>query len=254
MPFPLPSDPLAAFRRPGFPREADGSGGESLVYEYVGPRSALLRPDTGEIWGTAPWRVESANFDEYQKSGYGVLTVVASVRDGDEVTVGIKSDVGYELEWVAVRRPLFDHPAFNTGGSNPLTLDDHLALGYWQDEPDYDKRRAYKYTDGSGTERTLSTNAQRAARYIARGIESYDDFAPVARRNSTYAGGPPTSAAAGAKTTIWAPFPNKPAGTWEWLKTADRALRASGQRRWQQTEELTGATKVLIDNTTLYLT
>lgn len=246
--------PLDTYLRPGGARYSESDRSSSYTFEYVGSTSTLAagQPATGDTWGDVPGFVTRVDPLPLGVSGHTLLTVVVEDKYGETPTVGIVTEVAYELEWEPVRRPLFDHPAFNTGGSNPLTFADQIDIEYWR-TAEYADRQLYKFKDETGVVRTLSANAQRYARYAARQVESYDDFAPVARKTKTYAGGPPSSAAAGAKTTLFAGFPNAPAGTWEWLKTADRGLRAAGQRNWQQGEELTGATKVLLDNTTLYL-
>jgi hypothetical protein len=243
------STPLDTYLRPGGARFSESDRSASYSFEYVGPTSTLAasQPATGETWGDVPGFVTRVDPIPLGVSGHTLLTVVVEDKYGETATVGVVTEVAYELEWEPVYRPLFEHPGFNTGGSNPLTFEDLIDVGFWTD------KRVYKFRDENGVQRTLSANAQRYARYVARNVESYRDFAPVARKTKTYAGGPPSSASAGAKTTLFSGFPNAPAGTWEWLKTADRGLRAAGQRNWTGAEELTGATKVLIDNTTLYL-
>lgn len=244
--------PYLPYLRPGFPAENNSKSSESLVFEYVGPETDLPAPKEGEIWGEAPWRVETASLERVAASGYVILRVTAVIRLDDGISAGTLSETSFELEWVAVRRPLYEHPGFSDGGSSPLSFQDLIDIQFWKDS-DWSDRREYKFKDENEATRTLSANAQRYARYAARNIESYDDYAPVARRVKTYAGGPPPSAAAGTKTTMFPSFPNTPSGTFEWLKSADRGLRAAGQRDWQQSEELLGATKILVDSRNLYL-
>jgi hypothetical protein len=249
----MPSIPYEEFLRVGFPKINNSGNEDVLEYEYVGPESALPEPKAGEQWGDLPYRVKSASLEKQGILGQVLLRVTAAVTFEETPGISIVTDVSYELEWVLVRRPLQEHPAFSAGGAKALTDTDLLDIQYWR-EADYADKILFKFRDESETLHALSANATIFAKYLLRGVEGYDDRAPVARRIKTYAGGPPKIAEAGAKTTIFPAFPNKPTGEWEWLKTADRGLRAAGTRDWQQSEELTGASKVLIDNRNLYLT
>jgi hypothetical protein len=253
--------PLDTYLRPGGSRYSEGERGNTATFEYIGPSATLAaaQPGVGETWGTIPGYVSRVDPVTLGVSGYTLLTVTVDEKFGETASIGTHTETAYELEWIPIRRPLLEHPEFQTGATYALTTADLVYLQLWREEPSTDDKVAFKFykrdTNNSpaGAVQTLSANAQKYAAYVLRGIEYYDDFAPVARKIKTYSGGPPNSAAAGSKTTLFAGFPNAPTGTWEWLKTADRSIRAAGQRNWQKSEELTGATKVLIDNQSLYL-
>lgn len=251
--------PLLQYMRPGFPKFRETENAASYTIEYVGPEDRLTVPRVGDTWGDFPGIISDVDPQKLGMSGYAILTVTVEEKFGDSSAIGIVTEVAYELEWAMIRRPLAEHPKFASGGGNALTTEDLVLLQLWRDEPSTDDKIAFKVSkrdaDGNrvGSAVTLSTNAQRYAKYVLLGIESFDDYAPVARKTKTYAGGPPPAAAAGSKTSLFGGFPNPPSGTWEWVKSADRAVRAAGQRKWVESEELTGAFKVLIDNTNLYL-
>lgn len=254
--------PLEDYLRPGFPQETKAAGGDGYILEYTGPAVDLPTPDTGDEWPAASgFRVDSATSEPAELSGHVILRVTVSNKLADEgFAIGIVSEVAYELDWAEVQRPLLEHPAFSTGGTSALTDTDRVEIELWKQETNGSvakKTFKFKEVDGTGaptgTEKTLSTAAQLYAKYVLIGVETYPDAVPVARKQSTYTGGPPNAASAGAKSSLPAGFPNAPAGL-EWLKTADRSIRAAGQRRWQRSEEWMGVPKVLIDKTSLYLT
>jgi hypothetical protein len=113
------------------------------------------------------------------------------------------------------------------------------------------KKRSYKDRDDiDDYDEELSDNAKKYCAGLNLGLESYEDFAPVARKVTAYAGGPPSSTQAGDKNTPTG-IPGLPSG-WEWRKSADRSMRAGGQTRWERVEEWTGAQKVLTDKTNIY--
>jgi hypothetical protein len=98
----------------------------------------------------------------------------------------------------------------------------------------------------------LSANAKLLAKGILLGIEYWVDKAPVARRTDTYVNGPPPKGTAGLKE-VPAGFPALPDG-YEWIRDADRALRAGGQNKWTNETSWIGAKKVLIDAAQIFWT
>jgi hypothetical protein len=152
------------------------------------------------------------------------------------------------------QRPLAEHPVFRTGGAHALDATDHADIAAWRDEPDPTLKGAYKYNElaltGSGSEAELSSAAIMFAKGIELGMESYEDYAPVVRKTTTYVGGLPGASTAGAKDA-GPTFTGKPSG-YEWRKSADRAIRQGGQTRWERVEEWVGAEKVLIDKSSIY--
>lgn len=265
MPSAAYANPLDDYLIPGGYQETRSARSRVFTYQYTGDTSTLIAacpggtdwPYPGQAWGDTPGFITTVTPVILGKSGHSLVTVVVedAFLDGETIGTGTHTETSFEMESATVWRPLLEHPDFNTDGSNPLTFADHVDIGFWRAEPTYALRSAYKYADASGT-RTLSTNAQRAARYFARGVEQYPDEAPIARRTKKYVGGPPPSSAdAGLKTSFFSSFPGgNPDTDLEWINTGERGLRAAGSRDWFQTSELTGATKVLIDRKHLYLT
>jgi hypothetical protein len=263
-------DPFADYIRPGFPRPSSTDGGERVEIQYVGLASVLKdtvaeagdRPVAGQAWGDYPGAVTVSEYEPLAGTDpeYGIVTIICELNyGGDSETIGTERETTYEIEWVNISRSLFEHPEFRNGGGGTYELDDQslAEIRAWQDEPDTEQKALYKfwqrdkYGNPTGTLIVLTDpSAKKFAQYLSIGVENYDDYAPVARKSTTFTGGPPGDSEAGSMETPTG-FPNLPVG-WEWLKTADRALRAGGQTRWVRTEEWTGAKKVLVDNSALY--
>ena len=257
--------PLDTYLIPGGAQETYSERRESRTFRYTGVATTLkaacpdgVWPVVGATWGDVAGAIAVSDPLILGMSGHVLLTVQvdATFADGETIGTGSLSETSFELETATVWRPLLEHPGFNTGGSNPLVFADHVDIAAWQNEPERALKIAYKYRDAGGTTVTLSTHAQRAARFIAAGVQQYADIAPVARRTRKYSGGPPaSSAAAGLKQTFFTGFPGRnPGAGLEWLNTGECGLRAAGTRDWYQTTELAGATKILLDRESLYLT
>lgn len=263
------ADPFALYIRPGYPRPASTDSGERTEIQYVGLASEIkattaaggTRPVAGEEWGDYSGNVVVSEYEPLPGTlpEFGIATVICELSyGGASETIGTAKETTYEIEWVNISRSLFEHPEFVTGATNALTDADRQDVQSWLDERDTAVRAAFgfyqkdKFGNPTGAVVPLVDGALLFAKYAIRGVEFYDDYAPVARKSTTYVGGPPGTSDAGAKETPIG-FPNLPV-TWEWLKTADRSLRSGGQTRWIRTEEWTGAKKVLLDKETLYLT
>lgn len=267
-------DAFASYIRPGFPRRSNSSTGDLTEIQYVGPASALkattadevstgvygLRPIAGQAWSPYTGRVSVSEYEPLPGTSpeYGVVTIVCEIAYGTGSSAGTEQETTYEIDWANISRSLYEHPKFRPGGGGTYELSDSdlVDLQLWQNEPDSDARKAYQFykRDKNGAPvgilETLDTNPAVLAEYLLKGVEFYDDYAPIARKSTTYAGGPPGTSDAGAKDTPLG-FSNLPAG-WEWLKTADRALRSGRQTKWVRTEEWTGAKKVLVDKDNIY--
>ncbi len=255
--------PLDPYLIPGGAQESFSERRESRTFRYTGVAATLkaaspggVWPVVGATWGDTPGFITVSDPLILGVSGHVLLTVQVDVTFEESSGVGTVTETAFELETATVYRPLLEHPGFNTGGSNPLVFADHVDLAAWQNEPERALKIAYQYRDAGGSTITLSTNAQRAARYIARGVQQYADMAPIARRTKKYSGGPPPSSAdAGLKQSFFSGFPGgNPDSSLEWLNSGERGLRSAGTRDWFQTTELMGATKILLDRENLYLT
>jgi hypothetical protein len=215
--------------------------------EYVGPFSTLNATLSGELkrgltWGDYPGRVTDIDIKGIEGTDLGELTVGVELEvpsDGDfGFNGGVLVSVAYEIDWVVVGRPLIEHPNFSSSGSKRLTDEDLEKIATWEDE---------KTPENFSV---LSDNAKYYATGIMKGISSYDDFAPVLSKTTTYVGGPGPTSSAGMKDNP-AGFPNRPSG-YEWIKSADRSLRSGTRDKWDRTEQWTGAHAVLVDKNGLY--
>lgn len=259
------ADPLNAYRRPGYPQFVNDERSYKTTIVYVGEYDTLeaAEPPANTTWGDYDGRVTNTNLVPIEGTSprQGELTVNVEYfyEAGDQSGgggTGTAAEVTHEVEWVEIWRPLLEHPQFapGAGGANQLTDADLTAIEAWKNEQDPDLRKDYRYTiqsaSGAATEAELSTNAKLLAKGILIGQEQWPDFAPVARRTTTYTDGPPSTSNAGRKDTP-SSFPNLPAG-YEYRKSADRNVQTGGRNTWSRVEEWTGAYKVLIDRDAVY--
>ena len=103
---------------------------------------------------------------------------------------------------------------------------------------------------GNGIWIELSAAAKMLAEGFNKRCEYFVEKVPVARQSETWVNGPPPAGTAGLKETPTG-FPNLPSG-YEWIKSADRAMRSGGQNKWQRDQEWLGAKKVLYDAANLF--
>ena len=134
----------------------------------------------------------------------------------------------WEVEMAQIEKPLLAHPDYDGYAAQVLA---------WRDG-DPSLKGEYKYTDSSGAIQALAGKALEAARKIAKGVESYLVFAPVATKN-TYIRRLPADF--GARCGRIDTPDLRPSGrNWQWLKTADRcAMTEDGT--WTRTEQWTAA-------------
>lgn len=171
------------------------------------------------------------------KGGMGLLTVTClrSTGGGGGNAVKNADETVYEVEMAQLEKPLLSHPRYKDyadqveawRGGDPAT------------------RAAMKYTDVDGEEVVLAGNAEKAARLIMQGVESYLVFAPVCRRTSRTNEAVEDAVTGigkdcGKKQRPPAKLLGMTAGTWQWLKTADRAVETAGGGA-ERVEEWTGA-------------
>lgn len=253
----MATESIYALRKPGFPKESVDESNYNLTIEYIGLDSSLrpASPQKGDAWGEYPGVVSGVSIDPIPSTLYSTLIVVCSYKfDSADVTEGTKqeNETSYEIDWTDVQRSLLEHPVFSVGGERELSEQDKLAIESWRNNPDVIYKGLYIYReDGdysqpvTAADPELSTNAKYLAKGIQLGVEFWVDKAPVARRSDTWVNGPPPAGTAGQKEEPTV-FPNLPNG-YEWIRDADRALRAGGQNAWTNETSWIGAKKVLID-------
>jgi hypothetical protein len=248
---------ISTLRKPGFPKLSATENAFRTVIEYIGLSTTLeaAEPATGSIWGDFAGTVISTDIQPTENASYSEMTVtVEQVAETNEFTYGEKESEVFEIDWTVIARSMFEHPQFAPGGANELVSDDVFDLEQWTAEKDKDLQTVYKYRrvyeNGASQEINLSDSARLFARGIQLGQETFEDFAPVARKTSTYVGGPPDESEAGEKSEPTG-FSNLPSG-YEWRKNADRSITAGSRTRFDRTEEWLGAIKVLSDKNTIY--
>lgn len=240
--------------KPEFPKLSNSERTFRTRIEYVGKYDLLNNnaPSVNAVWGNYAGLVTTAELKPLPGTDYGELIVVCEYTyDNPNGGTGEARETIYEVEWVMFQRSLYEHPFFalSGGGTYELDSDDITDVEKWQNEQDADLKKAWKY-QGASAEETLSDNAKMFARGIQLGQEYYEDFVPVVRVTTVYAGGNPGDSEAGEKDNPPS-FAGGPAG-YEWRKSADRAIRTGGQTRWERVEEWIGAEKVLTDRDSVY--
>jgi hypothetical protein len=256
----MATESIYALRRPGFPKEAFDDSTYTTTIEYIGLDSTLrvASPAKGTVWGEYYGVVTAEDIDPLPGTSYSVLTVVCARKfDTSGGGTGTKqtNETTYEIDWADVQRSMFEHPKFAEGGANVLSVEDKAQIESWKKMDRADYKAQYFYyttTQEAGITATLSANAQLFAKGILLGVEYFIEKVPVARRSDTYVNGPPPAGTSGRKE-IPTGFPNLPNG-YEWIRDADRALRAGGQNAWTNDTTWLGAKKVLVDVANIYWT
>jgi len=252
----MAAESILTYKKPGFPKKAVSEKSYRTTIEYVGAESTLVAaaPGINEAWGDYVGIVVSTDVSPIEGTSQAELTVVVEYNfDGSSAGSGTAREIVLEVEWVAFQRPMLEHPEFRKGGGGTYELDelDIADIEEWRNAPP-SLKGVYKYYDtNTESENTLGTNAEKFCNAIELGLETYEDFAPVIRKTTTYAGGMPGTSDAGAKDASSPSFTGKPTG-YEWRKSADRSVRGSGQTRWDRIEEWIGAIKVLVDKSDIY--
>lgn len=228
--------------QPGSPRRVKSAAGIQITRVFRGPYEALVaaEPAIGAtLEGTAGVFVDSVETvpDAAGPLGPGTMTIVASTPDPDSDGQSPEAPI-YEVDWTQLEKPLEQHPRYQSTGDKPLNEQDLVDIENWKNETDRTLRSQGKYRSADGNEVTLSLNAKDLAFKILRGQSSYIVAAPVVRVTSrTYA--KPLTSATGTKGHPPAAAGYPPG--YEWVKTADRAMRQGSRGTWERIEEWTGA-------------
>ncbi|MCX6996517.1 MAG: hypothetical protein NTV49_05405 [Kiritimatiellaeota bacterium] len=207
--------------------------------DYEGPWSVVMahRPPVSAL-SSGGARICKVHC-ERQKGGIGKMTLTMESLDTSKRT--------YEIEWCRNELDLLKHPMFNDGGVAALSDEDRVALACWDQEDNallktwflFRRDPSEKPPLGAGDlERfeALSDNATLYAQMRLRGVSAYVYYIPVVRRTQ-FTSSP--NSGDGCNVRVAAPpVPCYPQG-FEWVKTADRSMRAR-PGRWERTEEWTG--------------
>lgn len=244
MPTPTWKGSAAVHLQPDYPRFRRDARGATLTLVFGGPYSALQTygPDIGDQITLGAFGYEPSGEIVYAESveckplgsgedGPGQLTVVyTNVPTAGALLVGNTTTI--EVDYVPTEKPLITHPRYATGGTKALTDADRRAIELWRAEP------------SDGNYEAASANAKDFIDKLRKGIESYLVGAPLARK-TTRGTSAPTVSSVGTRSAT-APVSGAPSG-YEWLKTADRAIRQAPAMGWERVEEWTGAREVDAD-------
>jgi len=253
----MASESIVNLRKPDFPKFLNNERSKTVTIEYIGADTELVEPEVGDVWGDFEGTVSSVNKNPIHGTtpllAEMTVTVESSYDQGDGEEEGEALEISYEVEWVMFQRSMYEHPAFAVGGGGTyaLTGGDIAAIEVWKNEPDVGLKSAYQYlpSPDAAEHEYLSANAIKFVNGIELGIESYEDYAPLVRKNTIYGKGLPATSTAGQKED--APdITGKPEG-YEWRKQADRAT-SNGKRKWDRSEEWIGAIRVLVDKDEIF--
>lgn len=153
-------------------------------------------------------------------------SVPASGGSGQEAL-----DCTYEIEMAQLEKPILSHPSYSGYAAH---------IDAWRNSPP-EIRNADKYvtgTDENGEYETepLTSSELVVAAKIKKGVESYLVFVPVVTKTTLSAEMPDVSGNVGKRGAPRL----KPSGTWEWLKTGDKAVQRQDST-WERVEQWTAA-------------
>ncbi|HEY9817754.1 MAG TPA: hypothetical protein V6D20_18400 [Candidatus Obscuribacterales bacterium] len=258
----MAAESILTYKKPNYPKTTKGKNGVQTVIHYIGPHSTLsaAEPARNAEWGDYQGYVTRTYLEPEMDNTDTSLLIVDMESTFDATAspeaAGTVQEITYEVEWTMFQRSIFEHPSFapNTGGEYQLTDDDIVAVQFWEAGENHEYKKDFKYlpSEDDKTPVTLSTNARKCAEVILKGIDTYEDYAPVLRRTTKYADGNPATTDAGKRDIAGPVFAGKPTG-YEYRKTADRSVRTDRDRQWNQVEEWIGAKKVLIDRDQIYI-
>lgn len=241
-------------QRPDSPQIEYGVEEWTITRQWEGPweRCRKARKRKGaRLLDEASWTYVHSSSVQKLPGGRGLLTIVAKRRAGskqeleeerpdpDEDQKDEEEDGGdrqnrepiVEIEWLRIEKPLGTHPMFAE-----LTPTQWGQIKAWEagevNHPDRYGQFQYQ-TGGSGNWTALTGLALKYAEKILRGVTGYMVFTPIVRWTHYFSSRPNTGRCGKRSSPA-----NAPAG-YEWLKTADRAIRQEGQ--WTRVQEWTGA-------------
>ena len=252
----MAAESILTYRKHGFPKTQNSEKSYQTIIEYVGPLATLAsaEPAANSVWGDYDGYVTGSSLTPIEGTDKAELSITCEYSyDGSSGGAGTLKEISYEVEWEVFQRSMYEHPEFaiGQGGTYELASYDISDIENWKNEPDPALKSVYKYlVTSSSYESELTASAQMFARGIELGQETFEDYYPVIRKTSSYVSGLPGTSSAGAKETP-PTFAGQPSG-YEWRKSADRAIKAGGQTRWERVEEWVGAIKVLTDKSAIY--
>lgn len=258
--------PLDTYLRAEFPKEYVTNESYESVFEYIGPTDEVSGIAVlGGEWGDTPGVIEDVRREPVARGGeqtpYSILIVrVVKKFSPGEAGAAVELETNHELDWMAVQKPLIDHPVFGeTGAWSLVPAEKSIYIPKWEEMPVAAFKENFKYYPGryedwDGGEDSLNTLTQNA-KYYAQGrllgLEYYTEFAPVVRKLTTYKNGLPEGSGAGEKEDPDFGDNDLPAG-YEWIKNTDSSIETAKQNEWKRTQEWLGANKVLVDSKNTY--
>lgn len=210
---------------PDSPQWEEGNDRAQCTMKYVGSYDALQasRPAQGSAPEGAPsgYKVQNVAVHKTGPAGQGMMVVTLAYESTKD-----------EILWNQVQVPLKRHPMYQEGGEHALTPTDWAHVQGWEQAR---KRTATNFVDDDGNTIVLSESARHLIGKLLRGIESYLDFYPVARR-TTVRTIELIADDCGRRSSP--PFV-VPFG-YDWLKTNDYVGKSGTGRSFERIQEWTG--------------
>jgi hypothetical protein len=257
---------IADYLAQGYPEEITDRTGTFNRYFYRGPTTTLeaAKPAYADEWPASSGQyVRQVGIRPLEDADYSEMTVDAGF-DGTPGTLSTAEVTSnefpfLEVDWVPFEKDLRAHPAFAD-----MTEALWQSVDNWIAETDSAARAAFQYyerdKDGvpTGSVQTLSAtpapdnSPQDFATLYLKGVKSYTDRLPVARKTSIYEGQTKPSTGGAGQKIVGDPFTGVPSG-YEWIKTGDKASKQGRGYRWTKVEEWTGAQTILVDVDEIFL-
>jgi hypothetical protein len=244
---------ISSFLRPGYPILSSDFSGNYYSHIYRGPTSTLQAnlPVPGAEWTTG-YYVRAASIQPLDNTLISEMVVESTVENSPGVVsigpVANNEFPFYEIEWLGFEKSLRVHPAFQA-----FSVTVWQGIDAWINEDDTTARSQFSYwprdKDGAVTVSVtvaLNSDQQTFATLYNKGVESYVDYLPLARKTSLYQSTTSITADAVGQKIAGTPFSDVPSG-YVWQKTGDRSSKQGRGFKWTKTEEWTGALTILVD-------
>ena len=223
----------AIIEMPGSPDWRIRGEGTRIQRRFEGPYTAIKSAvdagtyDLGETMSDIgdDYPIKDVRFFQTGEGGVGELSITLDdfTTLPNDATPGGEDNSKIEFESVQLEKSITEHPFFADTLSADAINTIVQAAEAGEPLPDFS-------SSGGQTKATGLYNRLRA------GVESYIVFAPLVRK-TTPLGAKPDDLEAGIREDP----PEEPGGTWQYLKTADRAVSPGQDSAWDRIEEWTGA-------------
>ncbi len=221
---------------PDSPEWERTSAGRKCTCTFYGPYETILasQPADGQAISGYPTDLKVDRVIVHKRrGGKGEMVIYLSALEsgGGGGSPSTEQPV-YEVEWVMIEKSLFYHPRYTFGGAKKLDEEDRRLLSEWIASRGTKEALDLTHFNGAPNE----SHCVDFATKWSRGVESYWHYAPIGRRTSV-SRAKPQLGSCGHKEN---PPGDVAIDGYEYVKTADRALKSGRFGRWERIEEWTG--------------